>query len=69
MVAIQKSQQLKIEAHLLLDEALSAVKTVSSMEPEFKNEFIERFHHLMTNLEEPIDLENIETETSQEGKE
>jgi len=44
LIAIQKEQELKIEANLLLNDLVAIVTTIASVHPEYKAEFLENFH-------------------------
>jgi hypothetical protein len=60
IIAIQKEQELKIEANLLLVDLEKIVSTIWSIDPEYKAEFLERFHEMFVG-NEPFDLNNIGT--------
>lgn len=44
IIAVQKEQDLKKEADALLKDMLSIVRTIESIDPEYKALFIEKFH-------------------------
>lgn len=68
ILAVQHGEKLKAEAFTLLDESLAVLKTVIALEPEFKDAFVEQMHQKLTSLEEPIDLDEIDT-VEDEGNE
>lgn len=49
IIAIQKDEELRGEADVLLTELLAIVATVGSVDPEYKAEFLEKFHEAFVN--------------------
>jgi len=43
LIAIQKESELKVEANLLLNDLLKIVDTLSSVNPEYRDEFLAKF--------------------------
>lgn len=65
LIAIQKEQELKTEADLLLNDLLKIVDTVSSINPDYRAEFLESLHEKLTKDEavnEDEENSNIEGE-------
>jgi len=64
LIAIQKEQELKIEANLLLKDLVAIVTTITSVNPEYKAEFLEYFHEKFAG----DDANSENTNTEGEGK-